>query len=77
MKRVNFHEPKANLSSLLTTVESSAESFVICRNGTPVDKFASHGSVGRIKPDPYLSRITISYDPVESLTHDEGQNLKE
>ncbi len=77
MKRVNIHEAKANLSSLLAKVEDFAESFVMGRNDTSVVKPGSNRSVSRIKPDPFLCRITISYDPVESLTREEWPNLKQ
>ena len=71
MKTVNVHEAKTNFSSLLATVESSSESFVICRNGEPVADLVPHKRASRIKAHPALSRIKIGYDPVEPLSNDE------
>lgn len=71
MKKVNVHEAKTNFSSLLATVESSSESFVICRNGEPVADLVPHKRASRIKVHPALSRIKIGYDPVEPLSNDE------
>ena len=71
MKTVNVHEAKTNFSSLLATVESSSESFVICRNGEPVADLVPHKRASRIKVHPALSRIKIDYDPVEPLSNDE------
>ena len=71
MKTVNVHEAKTNFSSLLATVESSNESFVICRNGEPVADLVPHKRASRIKVHPALSRIKIGYDPVEPLSNDE------
>ena len=70
MKTVNVHEAKTHFSSPLTTVEGSHESFVICRNGTPVADLVPHRRVNRIKPRPALRRIKIGYDPVEPLARD-------
>jgi prevent-host-death family protein len=71
MKTVNVHEAKTNFSSLLATVEDSNESFVICRNGTPVADLVPHRRASRIKPDPALRRIKIGYDPTEPLSSEE------
>ncbi len=71
MKMVNVHEAKTNFSSLLATVESSSESFVICRNGEPVADLVPHKRVNRIKPHPILGKIKIKYDPTEPATEAE------
>ena len=71
MKTVNVHEAKTNFSSLLARVESSNESFIICRNGEPVADLVPHQRVNRVKIHPTLSKIKIGYDPVEPLSRDE------
>ena len=71
MKTVNVHEAKTNFSSLLATVEGSSESFVICRNGTPVADLVPHKRVNRTKPHPILGKMKISYDPAETASEDE------
>lgn len=71
MKMVNVHEAKTNFSSLLATVESSSESFVICRNGDPVADLVPHKRVNRTKPHPILGKIKIKYDPTEPATEAE------
>jgi prevent-host-death family protein len=71
MKTVNVHEAKTNFSSLLATVEDSSESFVICRNGTPVADLVPHRQVNRIKTHPVLGKIKIKYDPTEPVSEKE------
>jgi len=68
MKTVNVHEAKTNFSSLLSTVEDSGGSFVICRNGAPVADLVPHKHANRIKANPALSKVKIAYDPVEPLS---------
>ncbi len=71
MKTVNVHEAKTNFSSLLTTVEGSGGSFVICRNGEPVADLVPHQRMSRIKKHPVLGKIKISYNPVEPVSDEE------
>jgi len=71
MKTVNVHEAKTNFSSLLARVEESSEAIVICRNGEPVADLVPHKRQSRIKAHPSLSRISIGYDPTETLSADE------
>ena len=71
VKTVNVHEAKTNFSSLLSTVEDSGGSFVICRNGAPVADLVPHRHANRIKANPALSKIKIAYDPVEPLSSGE------
>ena len=68
MKTVNVHEAKTNFSSLLARVEDSKERIVICRNGEPVADLVPHQRKDRTRPHPALRKISIRYDPVESLS---------
>jgi antitoxin (DNA-binding transcriptional repressor) of toxin-antitoxin stability system len=71
MKTVNVHEAKTNFSSLLASVESSSETFVICRNGEPVADLVPHKRKDRTKKNSVLSQIKIKYDPVEPASEEE------
>ena len=71
MKTVTVHEAETNFSSLLATVESSSETFVICRNGEPVADLVPHKRKDRIKPHPTLSQIKIKYNPIEPASEEE------
>lgn len=71
MKTVNVHEAKTNFSKLLTRVENSNESIIICRDGTPVADLVPHQRKSRTRPHPDLRSIKITYDPTEPLTADE------
>ncbi|MBI2947841.1 MAG: type II toxin-antitoxin system prevent-host-death family antitoxin [Verrucomicrobia bacterium] len=76
MKTVNVHEAKTNFSSLLARVEDKNEAIVICRNGEPVADLVPHKPPNRSKPHPALSKITLSYDPTETLAADEWPKAK-
>jgi prevent-host-death family protein len=72
MTKVNVHEAKTNLSSLLSQVEEKGEAVLICRNGKPVADLVPHRPSKRnIKPHPVMSKIKINYDPTEPLTPEE------
>ena len=71
MKRIDIKDAKTNLSSLLAKVESDGQQIVICCNGQPVADLIPHQPKNRIKKHPLLSKITINYNPVESLAADE------
>jgi antitoxin (DNA-binding transcriptional repressor) of toxin-antitoxin stability system len=70
MKTVSARMAKTNIFSLLTTVESTGETFVICRNGEPVADLVPHKKVNRLKRHPVLSKIKINCDPTELLAED-------
>ena len=70
MKTVSVRMAKTNIFSLLATVESTGETFVICRNGEPVADLVPHKKVNRLKRHPVLSKIKINYDPTELLAED-------
>jgi prevent-host-death family protein len=71
MKTVNVHEAKTHFSRLIASVETTNQSFVICRNGEPVADLVPHRRASRIKPHPLLRNVKIGYDPIEPLTTDE------
>jgi len=71
MKAVNVHDAKTNFSRLLTTVEDSGDSFVICRDGEPVADLVPHRRANRIKAHPVLGGIKLGYDPIEPLSSEE------
>ena len=72
MFSVNIHEAKTNLSSILAQVEDG-EQIVICRNGKPIADLIHHKQQTRTEPDKLLSKISINYDPTESLTQEEWE----
>jgi antitoxin (DNA-binding transcriptional repressor) of toxin-antitoxin stability system len=68
---VNVHRAKTNFSSLLAGLEKDGQTVVICRNGEPVADLVPHRRGSRLKVHPVLSKIRLSYDPVEPLAEDE------
>ena len=71
MKRINIHETKTHLSTLIKEIEETGERVVICRNGKPVADLSAHKPVDRLKPHPQLSDIETRYDPTEPLSEEE------
>ncbi len=71
MKTINIHEAKTRLSSVLAEVSEKGETYVICRNGTPVADLVPHVKRSRLSPHPVLSRLRIKYDPTEPLSAEE------
>jgi prevent-host-death family protein len=71
MKTMNVHEAKTKLSALLAEVEEKGESFLICRNGSPVADLIPHIKKTRLKPHPELKKIGILYNVTELLTPEE------
>jgi antitoxin (DNA-binding transcriptional repressor) of toxin-antitoxin stability system len=76
MQKVNVHEAKTRLSSLLSEVETKGETFIICRNGKPVAELSPHGRRSRLEYHPVLQHIHIDYDPVEELTDAEWGEME-
>ena len=78
VQMLNVHEAKTKLSAVLMQIEKTGESFVICRNGTPIAEIGPlkkrHGS--RLGVHPMLSEIQINYDPTEDLTEEEWGNIE-
>jgi prevent-host-death family protein len=77
MKKLNVHEAKTRLSSLLADVENKGESFLICRNGKPIADLVPHAKADRLTPHPVLRRIRVRYDPIEPLTVTEWPSEEE
>ncbi len=71
MKKLNVHEAKTRLSSVLAAVSEKGEKYLICRNGKPVADLIPHIKKSRLQPHPTLSRIRIKYDVTEPLGADE------
>ena len=71
MKKLNVHEAKTRLSSVLAEVTTKGEKFLICCNGKPVADLIPHIKKSRLIRHPILSRIRIKYDPIEPLSEDE------
>lgn len=71
MKTLNIHETKTNLSGILADIETTGETYLICRNGKPVAKIIPHKKKSRIQPDPFLSRVKIHCDLTEPLTEED------
>ncbi|MBN1946660.1 MAG: type II toxin-antitoxin system prevent-host-death family antitoxin [Bradymonadales bacterium] len=71
MKAVNIHEAKTKLSALLSEVEATGTTFLICRNGNPIAELVPHKPKDRLTPHPLLAKIEMSYDPTEPLSDEE------
>ena len=71
MKKLNIHEAKTKLSTVLMDVEQKVEAFLICRNGKPGAKLAPYKMKDRLAYHPVLSKIKINYDPTEELAETE------
>ncbi len=71
MKKLNVHEAKTHLSSLLSDVEKKGATFLICRNGKPIADLVPHVKASRLTPHPTLRRIRVRYDPTEPLSPEE------
>ena len=71
MKTLNIHEAKTRLSAVLAEIAEKGETYIICRNGTPVADLVPHVRKSRLSPHPVLRRIRVKYDPTEPLTPDE------
>ncbi|MBN1672223.1 MAG: type II toxin-antitoxin system Phd/YefM family antitoxin [Kiritimatiellae bacterium] len=67
MKMINVHEAKSKLSAVLAQIESTGETFLICRNGHPVADLVPHKKRSRLRPHPVMRKIRIAYDPTEPL----------
>jgi len=76
MQKVNIHEAKTKLSAMLSEIEKSGETFLICRNGHPVAELVPHKRLNRLAYHPVLSKIMIDYDPVEDLSDDEWGEIE-
>ena len=71
MKRINIHETKTHLSTLLKEIEETGERVVICRNGKPVADLSAHKPVDRLAQDPVLTKTQIHYNPTEPASEDD------
>ena len=69
MISVNLYEAKTQLSRLVTSVETSGERVVLCRNGTPVADIVPHDkrSDTTVEPDPELRGARYVGDPTAPL----------
>jgi len=76
MKKVNIHEAKTKLSAILSEIEKSGETVLICRNGQPVAELVPRKRPNRLAYHPVLSKIKIDYDPVEDLSDDEWGDIE-
>ncbi len=72
MKTYNISIAKAKLSQILSEVQRTGETIVICKNGKPIADIVLHEQRhGRIEPHPLMKNIDINYDPTEPLNEDE------
>ena len=76
IQKVNIHEAKTKLSAILSEIEKSGETFLICRNGHPVAELVPRKRLNRLTYHPVLSKIKIDYDPVEDLSDDEWGDIE-
>lgn len=71
MIKVNIHEAKTNLSSLLSAVETKGEMVRICRDGKPVAELrAIKHSKNPLKVNPKL-RVKFNADPTLPLDNED------
>ncbi len=70
MKQVNVHEAKTHLSEILQRVQKGEE-FLICRNGEAIADLVPHRKSGRLKVDPFLSKVVVKCDLTKPLTEGE------
>ena len=72
-QRINIHEAKTRLSSVLMEIEKSGNSFIICRNGKPVAKLSPFLDTkgNRLGKHPVMGNIQVNYDPTEELSEEE------
>ncbi|MGB2823796.1 MAG: type II toxin-antitoxin system prevent-host-death family antitoxin, partial [Phycisphaerae bacterium] len=69
MIKVNTHEAKSKLSSLLAKVEQGREEVIICRNGKPVAKLVAIDKTrgGPLCMNPRLGPVVLKEDPCAPL----------
>lgn len=77
-QQLNIHEAKTKLSAVLTQIEKTGESVVICRNGKPVAELGpiKKRTGDRLKKHPRMCKIKINYEPTEILTEDEWGEIE-
>jgi prevent-host-death family protein len=72
MITVNTHEAKTRLSELLSKIETTRETVVICRNGTPVAELVPWGyTTHPLRTSPRLNKVQFLEDPQLPLSQDE------
>ena len=67
MIKVNTHEAKTRLSSLLARVEKQAEIITICRNGEPIAELHPVVAQNPLRSHPKLSKVKFLGDPMAPL----------
>lgn len=68
MITVNTHEAKTRLSSLLSTVEKTGETVIICRHGKPVAELRQVSTKkDPLRLHPKLSQVVFHEDPTTPL----------
>lgn len=70
MRKINIHEAKTHLSSLLADIETSGEHILICRYNLPVAELAPVRKESRTVVSPELSDIEF-FSPPEEATETE------
>lgn len=72
-QKLNIHEAKTKLSTVLAEIEKTGETVLICRNGKPIAELSPvKKSVGlRLSKHPIMSKIKINYDPTEDMSEEE------
>ena len=66
MRKVNIHEAKTHLSSLLLDVEKRGEHVLICRYNVPIAELSPVTPAKRSDTSPELSGIGFVAPPEES-----------
>lgn len=76
MQKINVHEAKTRLSAVLSEIEKTGETFIICRNGKPAAELIPYRRHNRLKYHPALRKIKINFDPIEDLTDSEWGDIE-
>ena len=74
MKKVNIHEAKTHLSSLLLDVEKRGEKIIICRYNVPVAQLVPVEQKSRTRVSEELKMVTF-VEPPELPTEGEWDDV--
>ena len=79
MIKVNTHEAKSKLSALLSSIEETGESVVICRNNKPIAELRAISAKGKplLPPHQDLQPLSIShdFDPTSPISEEDWPSI--
>jgi antitoxin (DNA-binding transcriptional repressor) of toxin-antitoxin stability system len=74
MKKLNIHEAKTHLSSIISEIGKSGEHVLICKYNVPIAELSPLKKKKRSIPDPELGNIKF-HRPPEDPTDLEWENV--